>query len=287
MFASSEYWPKLWDVSLEFTFAKPYGGNIVIWEHLPNRSSSRFVIYLFSQISILLICVCFSVLCLILICICKIFSRFSLWLIGICAYYLNSRCKWHLNTYFLSCHLGCYVRTFLVFYLTDIFIFPQFCVPQWNFYVVDCGHFLGFVWALYLCWSILKYLVYILYFGQNFQAFINLSKNMRVESYVTTDGQSASLSWNKAPIWGLRPDFICSTVAGLLMWGALSDERTGLSFTIAAGPRQRSHSRVRVPWDSRPYFTVSDTRLPFSSPPTTRRATVEVFDPASTRDSKE
>jgi hypothetical protein len=27
------------------------------------------------------------------------------------------------------------------------------------------------------------------------------------ESYVTTDGQSASLSWNKAPIWGLRPDF--------------------------------------------------------------------------------
>jgi hypothetical protein len=27
------------------------------------------------------------------------------------------------------------------------------------------------------------------------------------ESYTTTDGQSASLSWNKAPIWGLRPDF--------------------------------------------------------------------------------
>jgi hypothetical protein len=34
---------------------------------------------------------------------------------------------------------------------------------------------------------------------------------------------------------------------------------------------------------SRPYFTVSDLRLPFSSPPTTRRVTVEVFDPASTR----
>jgi hypothetical protein len=27
------------------------------------------------------------------------------------------------------------------------------------------------------------------------------------ESYVTTDGQTASLSWNKTPIWGLRPDF--------------------------------------------------------------------------------
>jgi hypothetical protein len=68
------------------------------------------------------------------------------------------------------------------------------------------------------------------------------------------------------------------------MWGALSDERTGLSFTIAAGPRQRSHFQVRVPWDSWPYFTVSVSRLTFSSPPTTRRATVEVFDPASTRD---
>jgi hypothetical protein len=33
--------------------------------------------------------------------------------------------------------------------------------------------------------------------------------------------------------------------------------------TIAAGPSQRNHSRVRLPWDSRPYFTVSDSRLPF------------------------
>jgi hypothetical protein len=63
------------------------------------------------------------------------------------------------------------------------------------------------------------------------------------------------------------------------MWGALSDKRTGLSFTIASGPRQSSHFRVRFPWDSWPYFTVSDSRLPVSSPPTTRRATVEVFEP--------
>jgi hypothetical protein len=35
-----------------------------------------------------------------------------------------------------------------------------------------------------------------------------------------------------------------------------------LFFTIAAGPRQRSHSQVRVPRDSWPYFTVSDSRLP-------------------------
>jgi hypothetical protein len=65
---------------------------------------------------------------------------------------------------------------------------------------------------------------------------------------------------------------------------SLSDERTGLPFTIAADPRQRSHFRVRVPWDSWPYFTVSNSRLPFSSPPTTSGATVEVFEPASTRD---
>jgi hypothetical protein len=86
-------------------------------------------------------------------------------------------------------------------------------------------------------------------------------------------------------------------------------ERTGLSFIIAAGPRQRSHSRVRVPRDSWPHFTVSHSRLPqsggpvpriyipqeeggpvipprhcapYSSPPTIRRATLEVFEPTFT-----
>jgi hypothetical protein len=83
------------------------------------------------------------------------------------------------------------------------------------------------------------------------------------QSYVTIDGQSANLSWNNAPIWGLRPEFCyCQAVAGLLMWGAFSDDRTALPFIIAAGPRQCSHSRVRVSWDSWPYFTVSDLRLP-------------------------
>jgi hypothetical protein len=36
----------------------------------------------------------------------------------------------------------------------------------------------------------------------------------------------------------------------------------GLSFTIAVGPLQRSHSWVRVPRDSWWHFTVSDSRLP-------------------------
>jgi hypothetical protein len=83
----------------------------------------------------------------------------------------------------------------------------------------------------------------------------------------------------------------------------------GLSFTIAAGPRQRSHSRVRVPRDSCTYFTLRFETpviwrarsaylyppgtgwpsytprhwVPFSSPLTTRRSAVEVFEPASTR----
>jgi hypothetical protein len=61
--------------------------------------------------------------------------------------------------------------------------------------------------------------------------------------------------------------------------GVLSDERMGLSF-VHDSPAL--FSWVRVPLDSWQYFTVSDLRLPFSSPPTTRRVTVEVFDPAST-----
>jgi hypothetical protein len=75
----------------------------------------------------------------------------------------------------------------------------------------------------------------------------SLSNSSQSYSYVTTDGQSASLCWCQAPIWGLGPDFYhCQIFAGLLMWGALSDERAGLLFTIAAGPRQHSHFWVRA-----------------------------------------
>jgi hypothetical protein len=112
-----------------------------------------------------------------------------------------------------------------------------------------------------------------------------------------------------SPIWGPTPDFCyCQTVAGLLMWDALSDERMHLLFIITAGPCQHSYSLVRVPRDSWPYFTVSDSKLPqleaqvpifispgtgwlsntprhwvpFSSPPMILRATVKVFKPIST-----
>jgi hypothetical protein len=52
------------------------------------------------------------------------------------------------------------------------------------------------------------------------------------------------------PVWlGIKHpsgahDQIFITVTGLLMRCALSDERTGLLFTISAGPRPRSHSSV-------------------------------------------
>jgi hypothetical protein len=79
-----------------------------------------------------------------------------------------------------------------------------------------------------------------------------------------TEGQSASLSWNKAFVWGLRPDFYyCQTVVGLLMWCVLSNEKTGLSFTIAPGPRQRSYFRVRGPWYSWPYLLSQIRDFPF------------------------
>jgi hypothetical protein len=101
---------------------------------------------------------------------------------------------------------------------------------------------------------------------------------------------TSRLTVNQSVSFGIEPnlglmtrDLLLYDSYGLVLWGALSDERKDLSFVYAAGTHQRIFSRVRVPWHSWPYFTVSDLRLPFSSPPTTRRVTVEVFDPASTR----
>jgi hypothetical protein len=137
------------------------------------------------------------------------------------------------------------------------------------------------------CW-LHNFVIWSYMYGKWKATCISWTTSSQSQNYVTADGESASLSWNKAPIWGLWPDFYyCQTVSGLLMCGALSDERTGLSFTIVAGPRQRilgfesRGTRVRVPWDSASYFTVSDSRLPFPSPLTTSRNTVEVFEPSS------
>jgi hypothetical protein len=71
------------------------------------------------------------------------------------------------------------------------------------------------------------------------------------QSHIATDGQSISKSWYRAPFGAHDQIFICLRVTFLFPCGALSDERTGLSFVCAAGPCQRSLSRVLVPWDLR------------------------------------
>jgi hypothetical protein len=103
-----------------------------------------------------------------------------------------------------------------------------------------------------------------------------------------------------SPIFSSRTDFCyCQTVAYLMMWGTLSDERMDLLFTIAAGacptrlmtifyglrfetsPAWRARSLYVYPpgtgWPSHtPRHWVS-----FLLPPVTLRVTVEVFEPAS------
>jgi hypothetical protein len=134
---------------------------------------------------------------------------------------------------------------------------------------------------------------------------------MLSQIYITNDGQSASLSWLRSPS-GFQDKIFVTVRHSRVCWCGAPSLTGGrfCQFTIAAGHRQLIHSRVRVPRDSWPYFTSSDSRLlqpggarfpysylrgtgwsnytprhwvPFSSPPTTRRATEEVFESASTR----
>jgi hypothetical protein len=65
------------------------------------------------------------------------------------------------------------------------------------------------------------------------------------EGHIATDGQSVSLVVE--PHVGITTRYLLLFDSnGRVLWGALSDERTGLSFVYAVGPRQRSLSRVRV-----------------------------------------
>jgi hypothetical protein len=127
------------------------------------------------------------------------------------------------------------------------------------------------------------------------------------QSHVPTDGQSASLPWYRVPIFAPRPEFCYyQTFAGMLIWGTLSNERKGLSFTTAVSAvilgseSLGTHDRILLSqtetpgtWRARsPYFHPQGTGwlsytprnwVPFSSPPTTRGVTMEAFEPASTR----
>jgi hypothetical protein len=105
------------------------------------------------------------------------------------------------------------------------------------------------------------------------------------ESYVTTDGESASLFWTKHPSGDYDKIFITVTQLRVCWCGALFLTRGRVCrFQLLLALASAVILESWVPWNLLPYLTVSNWRLPFSSPPTTRRATVEVFDPASTRD---
>jgi hypothetical protein len=131
-----------------------------------------------------------------------------------------------------------------------------------------------------------------------------LTFTVQSQNYITTDGQSASLSWCQAPIWGPRPDFYyCQTGVGRPLWRGrvcrlqLLLPSTAQSFSgpsparliifyclrFETPPTWRARSPYLYPpgivWSS---YTPRH-RIPLSSPPTTRRATVEVFELASTR----
>jgi hypothetical protein len=56
------------------------------------------------------------------------------------------------------------------------------------------------------------------------------------QSYITTNSQSASLSWNKAPIWGVRPDIYLSlTIMALFLWASfLTRGRVWLLYMLLA-----------------------------------------------------
>jgi hypothetical protein len=59
---------------------------------------------------------------------------------------------------------------------------------------------------------------------ESWNSLMNESNNPWVwrESYTTSDSQLASLSWNKAPIWGLQPDLYCCQTVRVCWCGALS-----------------------------------------------------------------
>jgi hypothetical protein len=59
------------------------------------------------------------------------------------------------------------------------------------------------------------------------------------QTHIATDGQSVSVGVEPRPYI-----YYSLTVTVLSLWGALSDERTGLSFVYATDPCQRSLSRA-------------------------------------------
>jgi hypothetical protein len=74
------------------------------------------------------------------------------------------------------------------------------------------------------------------------------------QSHIATDGQSISKSWHHAPSGTHDQIFITLYIYGLVFVKPPLWREDGSVFCV---------SRVRVSWDSWPYFTVSHLRLPF------------------------
>jgi hypothetical protein len=100
------------------------------------------------------------------------------------------------------------------------------------------------------------------------------------ESYITTDSQSASLSWNKAPIWGLRPYFYVRQLRFCDVGRSLWWENGSVVYNCCCPSPAQSFSGPS-PVGLVTIFYCLRFETSFLSPPTTHRATVEVFDRAS------
>jgi hypothetical protein len=108
-----------------------------------------------------------------------------------------------------------------------------------------------------------------------------LSNQVKVTLWLTV---SQSVSLGVKPHLGLMTRYLLPFDSyGLVFVGRPLWREDGSAFCICCWPLPVQSFSVRIPWYSGPYFTVSDLRLPFSSPLMTRRVTVEAFDPSSTR----
>jgi hypothetical protein len=101
------------------------------------------------------------------------------------------------------------------------------------------------------------------------------------QNYITTDGQPASLSWNKAPIWGLRPDLLHVSQLRVCSCGALSLTRgrfcrlqllLALARAIIFGSESRGtrdHILLSQIWDFpfRRLLGLAGLRWRYSTPP--------------------
>jgi hypothetical protein len=111
--------------------------------------------------------------------------------------------------------------------------------------------------------------------GWNEARIVEIESNMRCrkysqsQSYFTTDGRSVSMSWLDpfgAHDQILLFPFFCRKIAFLFSLGALSDERTGLQFTVQSVSGQSRGGLATIH-----YCLLWDYWVPFPSPLTTCR----------------